>query len=252
MTRGDRVDGGGSGVRGGGVCDRSGLCENGGSNRSDGGGGVEIYRSVEGEVVFEVDNDAETLWASQAQIAEVFGVDRTVVGRHFRNIFREGELEEEAVCAKNAHTAMDGKTYQVKMYNLDAIISVGYRVNSKKATEFRKWATGVLRRYLSTGVVVNERRLAELDREKLKEVEGMMGVVRRLVVRSELSAGEANGVLEVITRYTGSFETLEEFDTGTITFSHGRKARKVLSYEECRKFIEELRVSLGAGELFGK
>lgn len=211
-----------------------------------------IYKTVEGEVVFDVDREEETIWATQAQIAGLFGVDRTVVGRHLRNIFDSEELIENSVCAKNAHTAGDGKTYRVKMYNLDAIISVGYRVNSKKATDFRIWATKTLKRYIVNGVAVNERRLKELPERRLKEVEKMMGVVQRLVQRNELDAGEANGVLEVITRYTRSFEALKEYDDGHIVLSRGRKARKKLTAEASLNFINDLRDSLGAGELFGK
>lgn len=217
---------------------------------------IEIYKGAEGEVVFNVDMRAETIWATQAQIAQLFGVDRTVVGRHLRNIFKDGELEEGTVCAKNAHTGADGKTYQVKFYNLDAIISVGYRVNSRKATDFRVWATKTLRAYLVDGVAVNERRLKALAEqgatEQLQSVEGMMGVVRRLMARNELSASEANGVLEVISRYAGSFETLEQFDDGHISFGRSRRARKELKPADCERFIGELREQLGAGELFGK
>lgn len=106
------------------------------------------------------------------------------------------------------------------------------------------------------GVAVNERRIKALAEqgatEKLKSVEGMMGVVRRLMMRNELSAGEANGILEVISRYAGSFEVLEQFDDGHISFRKGRKARKSLSVDECERFIDELREQLNAGELFGK
>ncbi len=213
---------------------------------------IEIYQGANGEVIFDVDKKEETIWATQAQISELFGVDRTVIGRHLRNIFKEGELIESSVCAKNAHTAADGKTYQVKMYNLDAIISVGYRVNSRKATDFRIWATRTLKRYIVGGVAVNERRLKELPEKRLKDVEQMMGVVQRLIQRNELSAGEANGVLEVISRYAGSFKALKEYDEGHIVLSRGRKARKILSADDCEQFIAELRLSLSAGELFGK
>ena len=114
---------------------------------------VEIYKGLTGEVVFNVDVEEETLWATQAQISQLFGVDRTVVGRHIRNILNSGELDELLVCAKNAHTtqhgAMSGKTqvHEVKVYNLDMIISVGYRVNSKKGILFRKWANKILKDY---------------------------------------------------------------------------------------------------------
>ena len=225
---------------------------------------IEIYEGLSGEVVFDVDADNETIWATQAQIAELFGVDRTVVGRHIRNIFNSGELDEAVVCAKNAqttqHGAVKGKTqvHEVKIYNLDAIISVGYRVNSKKATKFRIWATSVLKRYLNDGVAVNERRLKELamrrEVEKLHDVEGMMALVRRLTTRNELDAGEANGVLEVISKYAGSFRTLQEYDDGHIDLSFmGRKKKgRELTLEMCLAAVEQLRSSVGGSDLFGK
>lgn len=229
---------------------------------------IEIYRGEEGEIVFNVDQELETLWATQAQIAQAFGVDRTVIGRHIRNILKSGELEEKRVCAKNAHTGTDGKTYQVQFYNLDMILSVGYRVNSRKATDFRIWATKVLKQYLTTGVAVNERRLRELDTKRLREVEGMMGIVRRLTAGSELDVSEANGVLEVITKYAGSFEALEQFDDGEIKLkergldeegSHidlrgmnKPREQKRLTVEMCDEVILELRRSVKGSELFGK
>lgn len=225
---------------------------------------IEIYEGLSGEVMFNVDAEAETLWASQAQIAQLFGVDRTVIGRHIRNIINSGELDEKMVCAKNAHTtqhgAINGKTqvHEVKVYNLDMIISVGYRVNSKKATKFRIWATSILRKYLSDGVVVNERRLNEFamrqDVEKLHSVESMMALIRRLTTRNELDAGEANEILEVITKYAGSFKTLEEYDDGHIdlSFMSKRKKGRELTVKMCMQAVETLRTNVGGSELFGK
>ena len=225
---------------------------------------IEIYQGPKGEVVFDVDGVGETIWATQAQMAEVFGVDRTVIGRHIRNILNTGELDERLVCAKNAHTtqhgAMAGKTQvrEVKVYNLDMIISVGYRVNSKKATQFRMWATGVLKRYLTDGVAVNRARLERLAKQgevkRLQEVEGMLGIVRRLTARLELDAGEANGVLEVISRYAGSFRTLQEFDDGKIDLSFMNRAKKgrELTLAMCDRAVEQLRRSVRGSELFGK
>ena len=220
---------------------------------------IEIYKGLEGEVVFDVDAEEETIWATQAQISNLFGIDRTVVGRHLRNIFRDGELDEKQVCAKNAHTGADGKTYQVSMYNLDAIISVGYRVNSKKATDFRIWATKVLKQYVTGGVAINERRLAQIaekrELKKLHDVENMMALVRRLTARNELDAGEANGVLEVISRYAGSFKTLEEYDDGHIDLSFmgtGKRRQKELTIAMCEEAVANLRKSIGGSDLFGK
>ena len=219
---------------------------------------IEIYQGMTGEVIFDVDASGETIWATQAQMTELFGVDRTVIGRHLRNIFKDGELDEGRVCAKNAHTGPDGKTYQVKTYNLDAIISVGYRVNSKNATRFRVWATGVLRKYLTDGAAINERRLkqlaAEREIQRLRDVEDMMGIVRRLTAKAELDAGEANGIIEVISRYAGSFKTLEEYDEGRISLKFLNKARsqRELTLAMCEKAVAQLKRSVKGGELFGK
>lgn len=218
--------------------------------------GIEIYKSTSGEVVFNVDPENDTIWATQAQIAQIFDVDRTRITHHLRNIFNEGELDEKSVCAFSAHTAADGKTYKVKTYNLDTIISVGYRVNSKKATDFRIWSTRVLKTYLTRGVAVNENRLKSLDSKKLKEVEGMMGVVRRLIAHQALDAGEANGVLEVISKYSTSFKTLEQYDNGFIDLSSlnkdNPKSVKKLTPEYCRSIIDNLKKSVRGSDLFGK
>ena len=216
--------------------------------------GIEIYKSTSGEVVFNVDPENDTIWATQAQIAQIFDVDRTRITHHLRSIFNDGELDENSVCAFSAHTAADGKTYKVKTYNLDAIISVGYRVNSKKATNFRIWSTKVLKNYLVKGVAVNENRLKSLDSKKLKEVEGMMAVVRRLIARQALDAGEANGVLEVISKYSTSFETLKEYDDGFIDLSslNATKTKKQLTPEACLSIIENLKTSVHGSDLFGK
>ncbi len=213
---------------------------------------IEIYKVHEGEIVFRVDTDKETIWATQDQLSKLFGVDRTVIGRHIRNIFRDGELDEDSVCAKIAHTAADGKTYQVKMYNLDAIISVGYRVNSKKATDFRIWATKVLHHYVVDGVAVNERRLKELDSKKLHEIEGALGIVKRLVASSSLSADEAGGILEVITKYSPSFKALKEYDEGHISFIKGKKATKIITKDDGLNMIAELKKTVKGNDLFGK
>ena len=140
----------------------------------------------------------------------------------------------------------------IKLYNLDAIISVGYRVNSRKATDFRIWATKVLHHYVVDGAAINERRLKELDAKKLHEIEGALGIVKRLVAASELSAGEAGGILEVITKYAPSFKALQEFDEGHISFVKGKKATKTLTPSECIDIISQLKRNVKGDALFGK
>lgn len=214
--------------------------------------GIEIYKIHEGEVVFNI--SGETLWATEEQISQLFGVDRSVINRHLNNIYREGELDERATCAKNAQVRMEGKRQvrrEVKSYNLDAIISVGYRVNSRKATDFRIWATKVLKSYVVNGAAINEQRLKELDTEKLHAIEGMLGIVRRLTAVSELSELEAKGILEVISKYSPSFKALEEYDEGRIVFGDGKKAIKFLDEAECLRIVSQLRTNLHADEKFG-
>ena len=219
---------------------------------------IEIYKLAEGEIVFSVDTEEETIWATPEQIAELFGVTRRNIALHLTSIYGTNELDKNRTWKKNFQVRTEGKrkvTREINMYNLDAIISVGYRVNSKKATDFRIWATTVLRNYLIKGVAINERRLKSLDSKKLKEVESMMGVVRRLITHQALDAGEANGVLEVISKYSTSFKTLKEYDDGFIDLSSLNKKTKKgkkLTPEFCTEVIEGLKKSVNGSDLFGK
>lgn len=131
----------------------------------------------------EVRLEGETLWLTLQQLAALFDRDKSVISRHLRNIFMTGELVREAVVAKNATTAADGKTYQVEYFNLDAIISVGYRVNSSRATRFRQWATRVLREHLTQGYSLNQHRLAQ---QGLTDLEQAMAVLGQTLTRQAL------------------------------------------------------------------
>lgn len=220
---------------------------------------IEIYKAAEGEVVFDINPEEDTIWATQAQISQVFDTSIPNINMHLKKIYEDGELDEKRTIKKNLIVRKEGKrevTREINMYNLDAIISIGYRVNSKKATDFRIWATSVLHNYLTKGIAINKRRLEALDSKKLKEVEGMMGVVRRLISRQALDAGEANGVLEVISRYSASFQTLEEYDNGFIDLSglndKSKKKEKKLTPELCLDVIEGLKKSVKGSDLFGK
>ena len=119
---------------------------------------IVFYKKDNGETNIELLINGETLWITQKTMAEIFDIDRTVITKHLKNIFKDGELNKNQVCAKFAHTANDGKTYNTEFYNLDAIISVGYRVNSKKATEFRIWATKILNSYMTKGFALDDER----------------------------------------------------------------------------------------------
>ena len=219
---------------------------------------LEVYKIEKGEIVLDIDEKSETIWATQAQIAQLFDVKPQNITYHLRNIYKEKELDENRTCKESLQVQEEGGVSvkrKVKMYDLDAIISVGYRVNSKKATDFRIWSTSVLHNYLAKGVAINERRLKSADSKRLKEVENMMGVVRRLIAHQALDAGEANGVLEVISKYSTSFQTLKEYDDGFIDLSglnKKSKKEKKLTSEFCIEVIEGLKKSVKGGDLFGK
>lgn len=216
---------------------------------------IMIYETGGKNIRFNLEDGAETLWATQAQMAELFNITPQTIARHLKDIYQTGELEEERTCTKNVQVGFEGSrevSRVVKMYNLDAIIAVGYRVNSRKATDFRIWATKVLRRYIIEGAVVNERRLAELSQKKLEEVSGALGIVKRLMAQKELTGEDATGVLEIITHYAETFRTLREYDEGFVRLRNETKARKGLEAGECVEMIDQLRGAIGAGEMFGK
>ena len=217
--------------------------------------GIEIYKIAKGEIVFNVDEKQETIWATQEQIAQLFDVQVPAIAKHLSNIYKSGELQMDSTFSKMEKVQIEGGRKvkrNIKLYNLDAIISVGYRVNSRKATDFRIWATKVLHHYVVDGAAINERRLKELDSKKLHEIEGALGIVKRLVAASELSAGEAGGILEVITKYAPSFKALQEFDEGHISFAKGKKATKTLTPSECIDIIAQLKRNVKGDALFGK
>ncbi|MBR2695369.1 virulence protein RhuM/Fic/DOC family protein [Candidatus Saccharibacteria bacterium] len=215
--------------------------------------GLVKYEIEDGEVVFDIDKDKETIWASVEQIAELFGVQRAAIVKHINNILKDGELEEKSICSILEHM-VNGRKYQKKLYNLDAIISVGYRVNSKKATKFRVWATSVLKRYVVDGVAMNERRLKELPERKLAELEGTLAMVKRLMSKQVLGAGEAEGILEVIAQYGKTTETITGYDEGDIPvlFAKSGKIRRTLSLAEVKNLAENLREQIDEKEEFGE
>ena len=217
---------------------------------------LEIYQGAEGEVFFDVDEMNQTIWAEQGKIAELFEVDRTVISRHLRNIFADEELEAEKCVKEEVEERLEGNrriARKIKKYNLDVIISVGYRVNSKKATKFRIWASSIIKRYMTEGVAVNYDLVKKLPdgSEKLQNLEETLGIVRRMLTETSLSANEANGVLEVVTKYADSFATISEYLNNKIIFSVDTRARRDLSEVEIENYISDLRERLNESENFG-
>ncbi len=173
-----------------------------------------------GDRLVEVRLEGETVWLSLQQLAELFGRDKSVVSRHLRNIFESKELERESVVAKNATTAVDGKSYQVEYFNLDAIISVGYRVNSTRATRFRQWATGVLRQHLVEGCSLNHQRL----KERGIEFEQALDLLSRTLANRQLVSTEGEAVLGVIADYARSWSLLQGYDEQSLTGQAGKQS----------------------------
>jgi death-on-curing family protein len=219
-------------------------------------GEIVIYKTKDGQAKLEVNLRDETLWLTQKQIAELFGIERSVITKHLKNIFRDGELNENSVCAIFAHTAEDGKIYQTQYYNLDSIISVGYRANSKRATQFRIWATNVLRNHLLKGFTINEKRLKN-HRAKLSELEKAVQLLQKAMNSKKLLKSEAEGLLKVITDYANSWLLLQKYDEGKLaTQKRISRISEELSYEDAKKSIAQLKTNLikkkNATEIFGQ
>ena len=214
---------------------------------------IVIYEGSEARV--EVRVERENVWLSLQQLADLFGRDKSVISRHLRNIFATGELERDSVVAKNATTAADGKTYLVEYYNLDAIISVGYRVNSTRATRFRRWATRILRDHLLIGYTLNERRLAERG---LAEAQQAIALLARTLTTHALVTNEGQAVLDVVQRYTRSWQLLLAYDEQRLADQprHAIAPRAALPVEDARVAVASLRTDLvargEAGPLFGQ
>jgi prophage maintenance system killer protein len=216
---------------------------------------IAVYEAPDGEVRVDVRLDRDTVWLSQEQMADLFGRERSVVTKHIRNVFKEGELEPEAVRAKFAHTAADGKTYNVDHFNLDVIISVGYRVKSLRGTQFRIWATATLRDHLLRGYTFNERRLAERG---LGEIEQAVGLLARTLTTHALVTDEGRAVLDVVQRYTRSWRILLEYDEQRLAErpAHPLAPAAALPLYAARAAAAGLREDLAsrgeAGALFGQ
>ncbi|MDF3031631.1 MAG: putative DNA-binding protein in cluster with Type restriction-modification system [Moraxellaceae bacterium] len=211
---------------------------------------IAIYQSEAGAV--EVRLESESVWLRQEQLAELFGRDRTVIGRHIRNVFAEGELEEKSVCADFAHTAADGKTYQVAHFNLDVIISVGYRVKSPEGVRFRQWATRLLREHLTRGYTLNRQRFET----NARELEAALTLVRRLAANPELSADTGRGLADIVSRYAQTFLLLQRYDEGLLTEPEAQAGGRLPTLAEAQQALAALKASLmargEATELFAR
>ena len=184
-------------------------------------------------VKLEVNMKDESVWLNREQLAMLFDRDIKTIGKHINNALKE-ELFDEVVVAKFATTAKDGKTYQVEYYNLDMIISVGYRVKSQNGVIFRKWANKVLKDYMIKGYAVNQKRLEYLEKTiKLIDIAGR--------IDTELKDTEAQEIIKVINNYSNALNLLDDYDHKRITKPNGTKNNKIITYEDCMDIVNKLK-----------
>lgn len=199
---------------------------------------VVIYQAKSGAIELRGDFGHETLWATQAQIAEIFGTQRPAITKHLRNIFSEGELKERAVSSILEHTATDGKSYKTQFYNLDAVLSVGYRVNSKQATQFRIWATNTLRKHLVDGYTINRTRIG-------KNYDAFMNAVAD--VRALLPKGmqtDTGSILELVRLFADTWMSLDAYDKEALDLKKPTKKKVSLTGAKLALSVAVLKTEL--------
>lgn len=199
---------------------------------------VVIYQAKSGAIELRGDTQKETLWATLDQIATVFGRDKSVISRHLKNIFDESELDRSAVVAKNATTAADGKTYQVEYFNLDVIISVGYRVNSKTATQFRQWATKTLREHITKGYTINKKQVSNNYSAFMKSVADVQALLPEHVTL------DPKAVLELIKEFASTWVSLDAYDKDALILKGVTRKKVTLIGSDLETAIQSLRSEL--------
>ncbi len=216
-------------------------------------GEIIIYQTSKKEVGLKVRLEKDTVWLDAHQISELFNIDRTVIVKHIRNVYKTDELAEKATCAKIAQVAADGKIRKMNTYNLDMIISIGYRVNSKNATQFRVWATKVLRQHILQGYTINENRLLEA-RDKFRELQTAVSFLQNKAQKKQLK-GQEKEILNLLADYSKTLTILEQYDKGKLKTPKGKKASFVLEYEKYQDVVLELKKELiskkEASDIFG-
>lgn len=210
-----------------------------------------IYQTEDGEIKLDVKMEKETVWLTQAQMGELFQTDRTSIVRHINNIYKSHELEIESTCAKIAQVRTEGKrevTRYIPYYNLDMIISVGYRVKSKRGTQFRIWANKILKDYLIKGYAIKQKIKLEHYQE-LKDIVRILG--NTLKNQEQLTSDQSKGLLAVVTDYVYALDTLDKYDYQQLTIEETTKGdRFQATYENAMEAIRSLKGKFGESELF--
>ena len=211
---------------------------------------VIIYQTEDGQTQVDVRMENDTVWLTQAQMAELFQKDRTVIGRHIRNVYKEGELEEESTCAKIAHMGNEGlQRYETVLYNLDVIISVGYRVKSQRGVKFRQWANRILKQYLVKGYAVNDR----LRRDQLGELRQLVQVVGRTLQSQDITATtDGQALFDVVVDYSYALDTLDNYDYERLAIERTTQKEPFrATYENAMAEIRRLHEKFGGSQWFG-
>ena len=216
---------------------------------------MQIFTSKDGKTEIQVTLENETVWLNQYQLESLFQTNRTSINRHISNIYKTEELDKESTCAKFAQVQKEGNREikrQIQYYNLDVIISVGYRVNSKRGTEFRIWANKILKEYLIKGFSINELRLKKQN-EQLKELQKSVKLIGEAINQKVLSTDESIGLLAIISDYAYALDILDQYDNNTLKITETTEKKSVqITYEEAIGQIEFVKRKYGNSDLFGK
>jgi prophage maintenance system killer protein len=216
---------------------------------------IKIFQTENGKTEIQVVVQSETVWLSQKQMADLFEKNSDTIGLHLRNIYKSGELLEKSTTEKYSVVQKEGNrnvNRTIKLYNLDAIISTGYRVNSKRGIQFRIWANQVIKDYLINGFALNERRLNSQN-EQLKSLKESVLILTKIVNQKKLSPDESEGLLKIITDYAYALDILDQYDYQRLKISDtSDKEIYTITYNEAINSIDRLRVIYGNGALFGK
>jgi len=216
---------------------------------------IQIFTSKDGKTEIQVTLENETVWLNQYQLESLFQTNRTSINRHIANIYKTEELDKESTCAKFAQVQKEGNREikrQIQYYNLDVIISVGYRVNSKRGTEFRIWANKILKEYLVKGFSINELRLKKQN-EQLKELQKSVKLIGEAINQKVLSTDESIGLLAIISDYAYALDILDQYDNNTLKITETTEKKSVqITYEEAIGQIEFVKRKYGNSDLFGK
>ncbi len=218
------------------------------------GPNIEIFQ-IEGEQTIEVKLSQDTVWLSQKQMSEIFDKDTDTIGLHLKNIFESGELQEDSTTEKSSVVQIEGNRKvkrEIKLYNLDAIISVGYRVNSKRGMLFRIWANRILKDYLIKGYSINEKRLKE-KANQFRQLQKTIKIIGNVTINKKLTGDESEALLNLVSEYSYALDILDQYDYQKLAIkdTSGEDTYK-LEYNEAISLIQKVKLKHGNSELFGR